>query len=203
MAVRDVLGPDRMLAVDAVQNFNLRPWTVKQAQSLLDALQPADLAWAEEFLPPFDPAQTIELRRRARVHISGGEGITTATVFAQWIKAGAFDIAQPDPTIIGGIGEARRAAEYAALHDVPIAMHVWGSGPTMMANIHLGFTLAGCFTLERPLMHNPLETETLVEDLLLEDGCLRPPSAVGLGIQLTDEVKRKYPYRSGSASAFG
>ena len=186
MAVREVLGPDRMLAVDAVQNFNLRPWTVKQALSLLDALEPANLAWAEEFLPPFDPAKYVELRGRARTHISGGEGITTSTVFAQWIKAGAFDIAQPDPTIIGGIGEARRAAEFAALHDVPIAMHVWGSGPTMMANYHLGFTLAGCFTLERPLMNNPLETETLVEDLQIENGYLLPPSAVGLGIQLTD-----------------
>jgi L-alanine-DL-glutamate epimerase-like enolase superfamily enzyme len=203
MAVREVLGPDRMLAVDAVQNFNLRPWTVKQALSLLDALEPADLAWAEEFLPPFDPTQYVELRGRARTHISGGEGITTSTVFAQWIKAGAFDIAQPDPTIIGGIGEARKAAEFAALHDVPVAMHAWGSGPTMMANYHLGFTLAGCFTLERPLMNNPLETETLVEELQFEDGNLLPPSAVGLGIQLTDEVKKRYPYKAGSASAFG
>lgn len=203
LAVREVLGPNRMLAIDAVQNFNLRPWTVKQALTLLDALEPADLAWAEEFLPPFDPTQYVELRRRARTHISGGEGITTATVFAQWIRAGAFDIAQPDPTIIGGISEARRAAEFAALHDVPIAMHVWGSGPTMMANYHLGFTLPGCFTLERPLMNNPLETETLVEQLVIDDGNLLLPSALGLGIQLTDEVKKKYPYKQGSASAFG
>jgi L-alanine-DL-glutamate epimerase-like enolase superfamily enzyme len=203
MAVREMLGPDRMLAIDAVQNFNLQPWTVKQALSLLETLEPADLAWAEEFLPPFDPAQYVELRGKARTHISGGEGITTSTVFAQWIKAGAFDIAQPDPTIIGGIGEARKAAEFAALHDVPVAMHVWGSGPTMMANYHLGFTLAGCFTLERPLMNNPLETETLVDELHIEDGKLHPPSAVGLGIQLTDEMKTKYPYKPGSASAFG
>jgi L-alanine-DL-glutamate epimerase-like enolase superfamily enzyme len=171
--------------------------------TLLDALEPARLAWAEEFLAPFDPSAYVELRRRTNVHVAGGEGLTTATAFAQWIRAGALDIAQPDPTIIGGIAEARRAAELAAAHDVRVAMHVWGSGPTMMANYHLGFTLANCFILERPLMHNPLETETLAEPLVVEDGYLLPPTAPGLGLTLTDEVKARYPYVPGSASPFG
>ena len=61
-AVREVLGADRLLAVDAVQNFNPQPWSVKQTLHLLDLLEPYDLAWAEEFLPPFDPAPYAELR---------------------------------------------------------------------------------------------------------------------------------------------
>ncbi len=203
MAVREVIGPDRLLAVDAVQNFNLRPWTVKQVLRLLDALAPADLAWAEEFLPPFDPAPYAALRARTPVHISGGEGITTATVFAEWLDAGAFDICQPDPTIVGGISEARRVCELAGVHDVRVAMHVWGGGPTMMANYHLGFTVPECFILERPVMANPLETETLVEPLEVIDGYLLPPTAPGLGVELTDELKERYPYRPGSASLFG
>ncbi|MHB1518041.1 MAG: mandelate racemase/muconate lactonizing enzyme family protein [Acidimicrobiales bacterium] len=203
MAVRDVLGPERLLAVDAVQNFNLQPWTVKQVLTLLDALAPAKLAWAEEFLPPFDPAPYAELRARTAVHISGGEGITTATVFAQWLAAGAFDIAQPDPTIVGGIAEARRVCELAGAYDVRVAMHVWGSGPTMMANYHLGFTVPECFILERPVMANPLEDEMLVEPLQVVDSHLLPPTAPGLGVELTDEVKRRYPYQPGSASLFG
>jgi L-alanine-DL-glutamate epimerase-like enolase superfamily enzyme len=202
-AVREALGPDRLLAVDAVQNFNLRPWSVKQALDLLDRLAPYHLAWAEEFLPPFDPAPYAELRARSNVHISGGEGITTATAFAQWLRADAFDIAQPDATIVGGIGEARRVCELAAARHVRVAMHVWGSGPTMMANYHLGFTQPNCFILERPVMQNPLEAETLVQPLEISDGYLLPPSAPGLGIELTAEVKAKYPYRPGSASLFG
>jgi len=202
-AVREALGPDRLLAVDAVQNFNPQPWSVKQALDLLDQLAPYHLAWAEEFLPPFDPAPYAELRTRSRVHISGGEGITTSAAFAQWLRAGAFDIAQPDPTIVGGIGEARRVCELAAAQHVRVAMHVWGSGPTMMANYHLGFTQPNCFILERPVMHNPLEVETLVEPLRITDGYLLPPTAPGLGVELTAEVKAKYPYRRGSASLFG
>jgi L-alanine-DL-glutamate epimerase-like enolase superfamily enzyme len=203
LAVREAIGPELLLAVDAVQNFNLQPWSVKEAVALLDALAPAKLAWAEEFLPPFDPAPYAELRRRTDVHISGGEGITTVTTFAQWLAGGAFDIAQPDPTIVGGIAEAGRACEAAALHGVRVAMHVWGSGPTMMANYHVGFTMPNCFILERPVMENPLETETLVEPLVLVDGCIQPPSAPGLGVALTDEVKARYPYEPGWASLFG
>jgi len=202
-AVREVLGPDRLLAVDAVQNFNPQPWSVKQTLHLLDLLAPYNLAWAEEFLPPFDPAPYAELRARTNIHISGGEGITTATAYAQWLRAGAFDIAQPDPTIVGGISEARRVCELARAHNVRVAMHVWGSGPTMMANYHVGFTQPNCFILEQPVMHNPLETETLVEPLEIVDGYLMPPTAPGLGVKLTDEIKAAYPFRPGSASLFG
>ena len=87
---------------------------MKQALDLLDQLAPYHLAWAEEFLPPFDPAPHAELRTRGKVHISGGEGITKSAAFAQWLRADAFDIAQPDPTIVAGIGEARRVCELAA-----------------------------------------------------------------------------------------
>lgn len=203
LAVREVLGPDRLLAMDAVQNFNLRPWTIKQALALLEALEPANLAWAEEFLPPYDPLPYSELRHRTSVHISGGEGITTASEFARWIGAGAFDIAQPDPTIVGGISEARRVCEIAGLNDTRVAMHVWGSGPTLMANYHLGFTARECFILERPFMDNPLDTEMLIEPLRIEDGHLLPPTAPGLGVELTEQVKQRYAYRSGSASLVG
>jgi L-alanine-DL-glutamate epimerase-like enolase superfamily enzyme len=82
-------------------------------------------------------------------------------------------------------------------------MHVWGSGPTMMANYHVGFTQPNCFILEQPVMHNPLDTETLVEPLEIVDGYLMPPTAPGLGVTLTDEIKAAYPFRPGSASLFG
>ncbi|MFZ0886829.1 MAG: mandelate racemase/muconate lactonizing enzyme family protein [Candidatus Binataceae bacterium] len=202
-AVRAAIGSDKFLALDAVQNFNRQPWSIKQVLALLDALAPSRIAWAEEFLPPFDPAPYAELRAASSVPISGGEGITTAAAFVQWIRAGAFDIAQPDPTIVGGIAEARRVCEFALASNVKIAMHVWGAAPTIMANYHLGFCMPNCFILERPVMQNPLETEMLVEPLQIEDGYVLPPTAPGLGVKLTDEIKAKYTYKPGSASLFG
>lgn len=202
-AVRKVLGPKIALALDAVQSFNLQPWSVKQVMRMLELLKPYDLAWAEEMLPPFDPMPYAELRRATNTPISGGEAITTASQFEQWMRAGAFDLAQPDATIIGGIGEARRACEIARTHDVRVAMHVWGSAPTLMANYNLAFTQPNCIWLERPVMNNPLDEELLVEPLRTENGYALPPAAVGLGVRLTQEIKAKYPYVPGSASLFG
>lgn len=197
-AVREAIGPEMALAIDAVQSLNLDPWPIKQAVRMIDRLAVYDLAWAEEMLQPNDPESYAELRRTTSVPIAGGEGITTASQFGQWVRAGAFDLAQPDATIIGGIGEARRACESARAHDVRVAVHVWGAAPAMMANYHLAFTQANSVWLERPTMYNPLEQELLVAPLQMEDGYAMPSKAPGLGVELTPEIKAKYPYAAGS-----
>ncbi|MGD0073648.1 MAG: mandelate racemase/muconate lactonizing enzyme family protein [Candidatus Binataceae bacterium] len=202
-AVRNAVGEGMMLALDAVQNFNLRPWSVKQAARMLSRLERYDLSWAEEMLPPYDPLAYAELRRLSPIAISGGEGLTTATQFEQWLRAGAFDLAQPDATIIGGIGEARRACDAAAAHGVQVAMHVWGAAPALAANYQLAFTIPNCVILERPIMGNPLETELMTEPLVLENGHVRSSTIPGLGVRLTDELKEKYRYVPGTASLFG
>jgi L-alanine-DL-glutamate epimerase-like enolase superfamily enzyme len=202
-AVRETIGPAMTLALDAVQSFNLKPWSIKQVVRMLKMLEPSDLAWAEEMLPPFDPAPYAELRRLTATPISGGEGITTAVQFEQWLRAGAFDLAQPDASIIGGIGEARRACEAAAARSVPVAFHVWGAAPALAANYHLALTTPNCVMLERPIMANPLETELFSTPLVVEDGHVLPPTAPGLGVHLTEEARAKYVYVPGSASLFG
>ena len=202
-AVREALGPDPALAIDAVQNFNPSPWSVKEAARMLHRLEPFDLSWAEEMLPPFDPQPYAELRQMTSTPISGGEGITTAAQFEQWLRAGAFDLAQPDATIIGGIGEARRACEAAAARGIPVAMHVWGSAPTLAANIHLACATPNCIWVEQPVLGNPLESELFIEPLVVRDGRVQPPTAPGLGVRLGAELRDRYRFVPGSGSTFG
>ena len=161
------------------------------------------MAWAEEMLPPFDPGPYAELRRATSTPISGGEGITTAVQFEQWLRAEAFDLAQPDATIIGGIGEARRACEAAAARSIPVAVHVWGSAPTLAANIQVAFATPNCAWVEHPVLGNPLESELFVEPLVIREGHVQPPTAPGLGIHLTAELREKYRFVPGSGSVFG
>jgi L-alanine-DL-glutamate epimerase-like enolase superfamily enzyme len=202
-AVREALGRDMALAIDAVQSYNPRPWSVKEAARMLRMLEPFHLEWAEEMLPPFDPQPYAELRRLTSTAISGGEGITTAAQFEQWLRAGAFDLAQPDATIIGGIGEARRACTAAAARSVPVAMHVWGSAPTLAANVHVAFATSNCVWMEHPVLGNPLESELFVEPLVIREGQLQPPTAAGFGIRLTADLRAKYPFVPGTGSVFG
>jgi len=202
-AVREAIGGEMALAIDAVQSYNPRPWSAKDAARMLRRLEPFELAWAEEMLPPFDPEPYAALRRTTSTPIAGGEGITTAVQFEQWLRAGAFDLAQPDATIIGGIGEARRACNTAAARSIPIAVHVWGSAPTLAANVHLAVATPNCIWVEQPVLGNPLETELFVEPLVIENGHVRPPTTPGLGIRITSEHRAKYSFVPGSGSVFG
>jgi L-alanine-DL-glutamate epimerase-like enolase superfamily enzyme len=203
-AVREALGADQILAVDSVANFRVIPASVRDIARALDRLTPYDIAWAEEFLPPFDPAPYAELRAMTRTPISGGEGITSVAEAAQWLRAGAFDLYQPDPTIIGGIAQARQACDLAAAASVPIATHVWGCAPAVAANHHLAFTQPHCTLVEHPVMDNPLQDALTLESFDPDsDGYARPPTAPGFGVRLTPEIEAAYPYQPGSESAFG
>ena len=50
---------------------------------------------------------------------------------------GCLDIIQPDVTHAGGIGEVKKAAEYAALNGISVAPHVFRSGASFAAHLHL------------------------------------------------------------------
>ena len=67
---------------------------------------------------------------------------------------------------------------------------------------YLGFKMRA-----NPIAYQPaVEAERVAavrEALKITDGYLLPPTAPGLGVVLTAEVKAKYPYRRSSASLFG
>ena len=97
-AVRDVLGPDRRLMVDANQR-----WTLDRALTAAAALEPLDIAWLEEPLRSDDTAGYRELRAASRIPIALGENVHHIHRFRDLIDAGAIDIVQPNVVRVGGI----------------------------------------------------------------------------------------------------
>jgi L-alanine-DL-glutamate epimerase-like enolase superfamily enzyme len=66
-----------------------------------------------------------------------------------------------------------------------------------MSNLHAAFANAACFMFEFPTIQNPLRHELLVEPLVMRDGVVEPPTAPGLGVEITDEILARYPFQSG------
>lgn len=194
---RAALG-DGELAVDAVQGSNPSPWTADQAIACGRDLADLNLIWFEEPCAAEDIDGYVACRRALDMPIAGGESVTTAAALRPYLSAGAFDIVQPDASFIGGILEARAAGALAGNYGTQVAMHAWGSGPCVMANIHAGLATASCRWLEIPANGNPLISDLLAEPLVVEDGKLRPPRSPGLGVRLTPEVAARYPYRPGA-----
>ncbi|MBW9095758.1 mandelate racemase/muconate lactonizing enzyme family protein [Microbacterium jejuense] len=119
-AVREVLGPDRALMIDANQR-----WELDRATTSLESLAEVSPAWIEEPLRADDLYGHIELARRlaasSGIPIAVGENLHNVYRFDDFLRTGAAQIVQPNVVRVGGItpflGIAAIAAEYgAAVH---------------------------------------------------------------------------------------
>lgn len=118
-AVREVIGPETLLMVDANQR-----WDLHRARRAVAALAPYGLHWLEEPLPADDLAAHVELRRSVDVPIAVGENVYTVYGFRDLLTAGACDVVQPNVVRVGGITPFLRIAELARAFDVPVHPHL-------------------------------------------------------------------------------
>ncbi len=95
----------------------------------------------------------------------------------------------------GGILECRKIAALAQSHGVELAFHSWSSSVVLAGNYHLAFATPNCTALEYPTWGYPLRDALFVEPLRIEGGELLPPKAPGLGVALTEEIRKTYAFR--------
>ncbi|MFB7251245.1 mandelate racemase/muconate lactonizing enzyme family protein [Microbacterium sp. NPDC056234] len=118
-AVRDLLGPDRALMIDANQR-----WDLDRATTSVEALARFDIAWIEEPLRADDLAGHTELARRIDVPIAVGENLHTAYRFGDFLRAGAAQIVQPNIVRVGGITPFLRISALASEHGAALHPHL-------------------------------------------------------------------------------
>jgi L-alanine-DL-glutamate epimerase-like enolase superfamily enzyme len=156
-AVRDVLGPNRRLMIDANQRWDL-PTTLRA----IDALGEFDLEWLEEPIRADDLWAYAQLRKQSSVPIALGENVHTIYRFRDFIAAGAVDIIQPNVVRVGGITPFRRIVELARTHSIKVTPHLLPelSGqlaltlaePTWVEDVEdASFELLGALTAPAPI----------------------------------------------------
>lgn len=129
--VRDVLGPDRALMIDANQR-----WDLETAIRSARALARFDLTWLEEPLLADDLAAHRELRAAVDVPLAVGENLHTEHRFRDFLDAGVPATIQPNVVRVGGITPFLRIARLARERGVHLAPHLL---PELSAQ--LAFTL--------------------------------------------------------------
>lgn len=191
-AAREAVGAESLLMVDAGASDAFWPRSYKWALRTAEMLAHYDVAWFEEPLPPDALADYVNLRRAARVPISGGEVLTRRQAFQPWLEAGAFDIVQPDVTKVGGISEARRIAWMAHDHGIRFIPHGWNTAVGLAADLHLASAFPDTGLVEY-LTGSPFIDEISSGGWRLDgDGMLPIPSTPGLGIEINLDALAEY-----------
>jgi L-alanine-DL-glutamate epimerase-like enolase superfamily enzyme len=191
-AVREAVGPESLLMVDAGASDAFWPNGLKWAWRTADMLSAYNITWFEEPLPPDALPDYVQLRKRARVPIAGGEVLTRRQSFQPWLEAGAFDIVQPDVTKVGGISEERRIAWMARDHGAKMIPHGWNTAVGLAADLQLSSAFPDTDLVEY-LNGSPFIDGIVAEPWHLDaDGMLPIPARPGLGLTLDRGAVAKY-----------
>jgi L-fuconate dehydratase len=122
--VREEIGPDRMLAVDANQR-----WDVGVAIAWMARLAEFDPYWIEEPTSPDDILGHAAIARAvAPIRVATGEHVHNRIMFKQLLQADAISVCQIDSCRLGGVNEVVAVLLLAAKFGVPICPHAGGVG---------------------------------------------------------------------------
>jgi L-alanine-DL-glutamate epimerase-like enolase superfamily enzyme len=175
-AVRDELGPDRLLLIDANTE-----WDTAAAAAFLTAVEDADVFFLEEPVSPDHAHLAAELRRVTQVRIAGFETEYTRYAYRDILTQGAVDVVQPDACWCGGISEARRIAAMASAFGRLCVPHSLSSAVSLHANLQLVASLDNGFLVEWDQTGNPFVDDFVDPRRSLKDGWMTIPDEAGIG----------------------
>ena len=184
-AARDVLGPDRRLALDANNAWA----TATDALPAIRAMEAFDPWWIEEPLSPDDVGGHARLARDLVTPVATGEIEATRWGFLSLIEAGAADILQPDACVLGGVSEWLKVAHLAAAHGLPVAPH-WNAD----IHVHLAAATPNCSVVEYFDVGEDVYNFDMVlaEHLRPVGGWIDVPDRPGVGLVLDEAAIDRY-----------
>ncbi len=183
-AVREALGPDIQLLVDANCAFDL-----ETAMELSQELANYGVYWFEEPMPIYPFSAHQQLKAVSPVKIATGENYYTLSDFEGLIEHEGVDIVNVDAAICPGYDVAQKAGLLAHEKGLTIAPH-------------------GCQELQLPLVaglpngelleYYPPEVDPLRREIFMPimeldaDGCVTVSDRPGLGFELNLELLKRY-----------
>ena len=164
-------------------------WALRTAQMLAAY----NVDWFEEALRPDALEDFVVLRRQSPGADRRRRGRSRAgSPSRPFLRAGAFDIVQPDMTKVGGISEGRRIGWMAKELGCRLIPHGWNTAVGLAADLQLASALPDTDLIEYKTGSAYIDELVTVPWKLDSDGMLAIPEAPGLGIQLDPEALARY-----------
>ena len=189
-AAREGLGKDCLLMVDVGQIFG---HDVEAAATRLPILVEVGAVWLEEPFHTSALESYAALSRRGTVKLAGGEGAHNFYMAQHLIDYGGVGYIQVDCGRIGGIGPAKRVADYAVSKGVTFVNHTFTSHLALSASLQPYAGLRYHEICEYPFAPKPLAREVTCNHLERDkEGYVALPNLPGLGIELDPQAIRRY-----------
>ncbi|MCK4387505.1 MAG: mandelate racemase/muconate lactonizing enzyme family protein [Dehalococcoidia bacterium] len=184
-AIRKAIRDDVKLMVDANCAYD-----ATEAIRLARQMEPYNIYWFEEPVPPEDIEGSIEVKNSTTIRIAGGECECTRYGFRELITRHAVDILQPDVCIAGGFTEMQKIVTMASAWNMQCIPHIWGTNVAIAAALHCYAAIPnipGKINPPEPFFEydrspNPLRGEATYEKFTLKDSYIDIPQKPGLGV---------------------
>jgi len=187
-AVHEAVGDEAEVAFDCHWDYSL-----DSAKRLARALEPYDLMWLEDVVPPENVAAQREVARSTSTPLATGENRFRVHEFSELLYDFAVDVVTPDPTTCGGLAESKAIANRAEENYVVFSPHNVCGPVGTMACVHLGASVANFGVLEYHALEVDWWDDLLArEDPLIEDGYVEVPESPGLGVELDEDVAAEH-----------
>lgn len=194
--VRDEIGPERRLMVDANQ-----VWDVDEAIRHVEALAAFEPWWIEEPTSPDDVLGHARIRAGvAPIGVATGEHCQNRVVFKQLMQAEAIDFVQIDGCRLGGVNEVIAVLLLAAQFDLPVCPHAGGVGLcqhvqhfSMFDYVRVSGSLENRVIEYAEHLHEHFEVP-----LRMTRGAYLPPEAPGFGLAMKAESREAHRYPDGA-----
>ncbi len=186
-AVRNAIPKDVMLAVDAHWKFS-----VNDAIKLAQALEPFDLLWLEDPVPPENIEAQRHVTHSTRTPICTGENLYRKHGYRELIEKQAARIIAPDIPKMGGLLEAKKVADHADTYYIPIAPHNVASPVGTVASAHVCAAMNNFLVMEFHAHDVPWWDDLVEGEPSIRNGFIHLIERPGHGLTLNEEVARAH-----------
>ena len=187
--IRQAIGYDIVLMVDVIDGA----WIPRQAVEKAKEMEQYGVFWLEEPVWPTDDYDGLAyVKDKSNIPIAAGENEYTHYGFREMIAKRAVDIVQPSVTKAGGILECRKIFALTEAWNLQIEPHSPYLGPGIAATLHLSLSNMRSEYVE--IKYSPPEAPFIQPSLRPERGYVTVPDKPGLGIEIDEDVVKKYSY---------
>lgn len=178
--IRRAVGDKMAIAIEGHARWDL-PTAVRIAR----ALEPHDILWLEEIMPPDNPEAYVRLKSATKIPLCESERLFTRFGFRQVIERNVADIVMPDVAWCGGLTEARKICSMADTYYLPVTSHDCIGPVALWASAHLMMHIPNAMMME--IVRGYVDgwyNDVITDRISVEDGFLSLPEKPGLGTAL-------------------